>query len=195
MPYGVKQTVAPSADPLTLAETKLHLRVSDTADDTLITALIKAATDYVEKTYSLQLLTATWELKMNEFGPSDSYTLPIYPATAVTGITYVDLQGATHTVDTNQYVVDTHKKPARITPAFCVIWPYVRGQTNDVTITFTAGFGAATAVPETIKAAMKLLVGNWYENREATISGTIIATVPLAVDTLMSSYDYKVKNA
>jgi uncharacterized phiE125 gp8 family phage protein len=195
MIYGVKQTVAPLSDPLTLAEVKQHLRVTDTADDALITSLISAARDYVEKTYSLQLLTATWELKMNEFGPSDSYTIPIYPMTGITSITYVDLYGVTHTVDTSTYVVDLHSKPARITPAFCQIWPYVRGQTNDVTITFTAGFGLAANVPDCVKAAMKLLIGNWYENREATISGTIIATVPLAVDALMSQYDYKVRNA
>lgn len=40
------------------------------------------------------------------------------------------------------------------------------------------------AVPETIKAALKLLCGHWYEHREAFAEGAL-TEVPLAVETLL----------
>lgn len=52
----------------------------------------------------------------------------------------------------------------------------------------TAGYADAAAVPQGIKQAMLLLVGSWYENREATISGATIAEVPFAVDALIAPY-------
>jgi hypothetical protein len=59
--------------------------------------------------------------------------------------------------------------------------------------TFTATFAQSHAsgclincVPETIRTAMRLLVGHWYENREATVVGTTAAELPLAVESLLA---------
>lgn len=43
------------------------------------------------------------------------------------------------------------------------------------------------AAPEDIKQAVKLLVGNWFENREGVIIGTITTELELAVKMLLSS--------
>jgi len=40
-------------------------------------------------------------------------------------------------------------------------------------------------VPESIQAALKLLVSHWYEHREAYVAGTIITEVPMAVMNLL----------
>ena len=39
-----------------------------------------------------------------------------------------------------------------------------------------------------VRTAMLLLVGHWHENREASISGVSISTLPLAVDALLQPY-------
>lgn len=41
------------------------------------------------------------------------------------------------------------------------------------------------AVNETQRHACRLLVGHWYENREAVAQGTIVPSVPFAVDMLL----------
>ncbi|MCW5861278.1 MAG: head-tail connector protein, partial [Caldilineales bacterium] len=41
---------------------------------------------------------------------------------------------------------------------------------NAIHIRFEAGYGAASAVPTRYKQALKLLVGHWYENREAILA-------------------------
>jgi uncharacterized phiE125 gp8 family phage protein len=97
--------------------------------------------------------------------------------------------GGTSTVQTStDYTVDIKSTPGRIYPAYSKSWPATRWQRNAVTVRYVAGYGLPAAVPEGIKAAMKLLIGNWYEQREANIVGTIIGTVPLAVESLLWSY-------
>ena len=56
---------APAAEPLTLAEAKLHLRVDDTADDALIGALITAARQHAEHDTRRALVTQTWKLALD----------------------------------------------------------------------------------------------------------------------------------
>jgi uncharacterized phiE125 gp8 family phage protein len=60
-----------------------------------------------------------------------------------------------------------------------------------VTVTYSAGYGDADAVPAAIKEAIKLLAANWYENREAAIvgaSGVVPMELPLGVRDLIASY-------
>ena len=45
---GLKQTVAPAVEPISLTEGKLHLRIDTTAEDGLISSLIKTARQYCE---------------------------------------------------------------------------------------------------------------------------------------------------
>lgn len=39
-----------------------------------------------------------------------------------------------------------------------------------------------------VKAAMLLLIGHWYANRESVAIGQIVAEVPLAVESLLQPY-------
>lgn len=53
---------------------------------------------------------------------------------------------------------------------------------------FTAGTGDEWEAPEDIKQAVLLLVGHWFENREAVVVGTITAEVKLGVDALIDGH-------
>ena len=39
-----------------------------------------------------------------------------------------------------------------------------------------------------IRAAMLLLIGNWYANRESVVAGQSVVTLPLAVESLLQPY-------
>lgn len=190
----------PTIEPVSLEEAKDHLRVSDACEDGLIVGLIQAAREYVERFTSRQLITATWAQKLDAFPAcrlynhytkvpeSDLIRLPKPPLQSVSSITYVDTAGVTQTLDPAKYIVDTTEEPARLAPAFGQSWPSTRQQLNAVTITFIAGYGLDSLVPSGIRTAMKLLMSNWFENREATISGTIIDEVPMGVSALLWPY-------
>ena len=50
-------------------------------------------------------------------------------------------------------------------------------------VMMTAG---VDALPDMVKAAIKLLVGHWYENRETVNIGNITSELPLTVKNILS---------
>lgn len=185
---GLTLVTAPASEPLTTAEAKSHLRVDTTDDDTLIDAFVKAARQYVEEDMGRALITQTWDYTLDKF-PSDgsAIQLPRPPLVSVTSITYVDSNGATQTVTSTDYIVNAGKRNGEITLAYGKSWPATREQANAVTIRFVAGYGAASAVPESIRTAIRLTVGDLYSNREASIIGVSHTDNP-AVASLLGPY-------
>jgi uncharacterized phiE125 gp8 family phage protein len=176
---------APTSEPLTVEEVKLHLRLDYDNEDSWVAAQITAARQYVEDMAGRQLVTATRKLILDYF--TCSVELPRAPLTAVTGITYVDADGVTQTLSTDVYTVDTDSVPGRVYLAYDQSWPDTRAEQKAVEITYTCGYGGPCDVPRGIKSIMLLLIGNWYENREAVVFGQPYS-VPFATEALLAQY-------
>lgn len=176
----------PAAEPLTLDEVKAHLRVDGTAEDGLISGLITAAREHVEQHTWRALVTQTWKGMRRGFRPE--IRLAKGRLQSVDAVAYIDASGAEQTLPAATYTVDTAREPGRIVLAHNQSWPSVRDQINNVTITFTVGYGAAADVPQAIKQAMLLIIGHWYANREAVLVGDSAESLPLAVDALLAPY-------
>jgi uncharacterized phiE125 gp8 family phage protein len=179
-------TTAPSVEPVSLADMKLHLRVTCTADDDLITALIVAARqwceDYENRAYITQIITA------NTFWLPNRIILP-KPRLQTDDlvITYVDLAGDTQTLSSDLYDIDIIREPGQVTRAYNATYPSVRGDVNGVTIVYKAGYGAAsTDVPQKTIAAIKLMCGHLYENR-ITVTDLNMMELPLGVKALLNA--------
>lgn len=111
------------------------------------------------------------------------------PVQTVDSITYTDADGATQTLAANQYKVDIVSEPARIVPAYGTTWPATRNEINAVSVSYTAGYGAAATVPEGIKSWIKMRVGAMYENREEVVTGRGIVAVDMPfIDGLLANY-------
>ena len=134
------QTIAPTAEPISLAQAKRQLRVDGTDDDTFIAGLITAARSYVENYCSSQLVVATYQQKLDKFPCGDTISLNYPPLIDVTSITYVDSNGTTQTLATTVYSVLTTEKPGKIKLKYGQSWPSIRSQPDAVTITFRAGY-------------------------------------------------------
>lgn len=68
------------------------------------------------------------------------------------------------------------------------VWPGSYHREDAVSVTYVAGYGNADAVPAPIKAAILLIVGHLYENREASTVGVSAELLPMAVDALLAPY-------
>ena len=152
---------APASEPITLAETKAHLRVDVDDENDLINTLRTAAREYGETVTHRAFLTQTWDDKRDYFPCSDeAIWLPRAPLISVTSVTYVDTAGATQTWSASLYTVDAPTGPnARvgcIVPAYGQVYPATRGVVNAVTIRFVCGYGStAVSVPALIKTCLK----------------------------------------
>jgi len=144
---------------------------------------------YCERVTGKAFITQTLRLTRDCFPgwkEDNEFRLPMPPLQTVTNIQYTDNAGVTQTVDSTSYVVDATSMPGRITLAWGEVWPTdVLEQAATVKVNYVAGYGAATAVPQTIKQAMLMLIAHWFENREAAITGTIQTATEMAVSALL----------
>lgn len=182
---------APTIEPLSYDEAKAHCRVDTDEESGLLNALIQTAREYAERYTSRALLPQTWDWKLDAF-PCGEFVLPLPPVTSITSISYVDTDGDSQTWSSALYRTDLPSGPtaarARIEPVYGEVYPQTRALSNAVTVRFVCGYANEAAVPSSIKAAMLLLIGHWYGNREPVVVGAITTSVPLAVDALLWPY-------
>lgn len=179
----------PAVEPVSTAEAKLNLRVDHSADDTLITNLIKLARQEVERLTNTALISQTWDYVLDGF-PTAPFKIPLYPLVSVTSIKYKVAAGTETTITSTNYIVDTYSRPPRIALIDDYSWPTDElYPINNFIVRFVAGFGAAGSyVPERYKQAMQLLIAHWYENREAVYAsvGGNVQTLPMGVTALLA---------
>lgn len=185
MRFALTQTVAPTEEPVTLIDARAQIRLDEASDAPLLPSMIGSARRKVEEFTRRQLVTATFTLKLDKFPSGSTIDVPRPPLQSVSSITYVDTGGSVQTLVASVYTVDTDSHPGRISLAFGQVWPAIREQDNSVIVTFVAGYGAATAVPDTFKDAIRLLISHRWENREAVLVGTIAKELPEAVSSLL----------
>jgi hypothetical protein len=109
---------------------------------------------------------------------------------SVTSVSYVDQTGTTQTWASSNYTVDAPAGPearmGRVVPGYNVPYPVTRAVVERGDGAVRGGLRRGAAVPYGIKAAMKLLIGNWWQNREAaTIVRASADVLPLGVDALL----------
>jgi uncharacterized phiE125 gp8 family phage protein len=186
---GLKQTVAPAIEPIDRDDVKQHLRIGGGDEDNYLDGLITAARQFVEERTGRQLITATWKETRYRF-PECEWTLDRPDLIGVSSLTYkLASDGTVTTLASTDYTVSTNGHRGVVVPAFGTSWPGARYEIDAVALTYTSGFGAtAASVPQAIKQAMLLLIGSWYENREAVMVGTISKEVEFAVEALLAPY-------
>ena len=189
---GSSLVTAPTIEPMSLAEAKSHLRVDQADDDALIATLIVAAREWIEGQTHRALMQQTWDFTYDRGWPLEGYKiclrLPLAPAASVTSVKYIDENGVEQTLSAALYKTVLSGDHPRIERAYQAEWPSPRDQAETVTVRAVCGYGDQMGdVPQPLRLAIRLLVGHWYEHREAVAIG-VPAEVPLAVEALISPY-------
>lgn len=182
---------APGDLAVSIAETKQHLRVDEDDEDSLITSLINAATLHIERATGRRLVVQRWTKSLDQFPESGgAIRLRLVPVISVDEISFIDVNGVRQYLDPAAYELDAQSEAAWVFPAFGYIWPAARERANAVTIKFSSGYGSPNDVPADIKAALLLLIGHLYENREAVIVDARLQALelPMGVNMLLSPY-------
>ena len=184
---------APAAEPVSLAEMRVHLGITqadDTTRDSIITGRIISARQWCENYTSIAFITQTWTAYADKFPcrqQTGGYRIRLrLPLQSVTSVKYLDQSGVQQTLDPALYFVDT--VTGCLMPAYGQGWPSVRVQANSVQVEYVSGYGIASAVPESIKDAIRFIVGQW-EMFQSSIEGVMRPfTIPNAAKQLLDSY-------
>lgn len=186
-----------ATEPVSLETARLHLRLDTEGsppshpDDALVTALITVAREAVENFTEVTVAVNDFQMKLDYF-PTAEINLGTWPVNSITSVTYVDANGATQTISSADYALDTFSKPAQINLAYGKTWPMVRNQPNAVTVTFEAGYTGDTSpvvneMPKALKQAMLLTITDLYENRGA-LGSKQNYEIPVMAQYLMAPY-------
>lgn len=182
---------APTVEPVALADAQEHLRAAIGGTDAmLIEAYLQAAREAVENHTRRALMPQTWELRLPEF-PVGAITLPLPPVLSVVSVRYTSAAGADTLLDPAAYQIEAPAgptaQPALLWPAVGTTWPGTRlDDRAAVRVRFQAGYANAGAVPAALRAAILLVLGELYENREASAAKPL-SEVP-AVRRLLDPY-------
>lgn len=183
----IKIITPPVLEPVTLIEAKAQCRVDTADEETLITGYIAAAREYCEGIDWRAFLTQTIELWLEAWPATDKIELPRPPLQSVSKIEYYGTDDTKHTLATTVYGVDSNSTPGAVRLKYNQAWPTTALRPySAICVTYVAGWTAADSVPKTIKQAVQLLVGHWFDNREAAISGTISREIDFGVRSLLS---------
>jgi uncharacterized phiE125 gp8 family phage protein len=195
----------PAGQVITTAEVKARLAVSGTDDDVAIAAMIAAAQSALDGRDGMlgrALLTQTWKGHLLDFpgygwtGSQSWIRLPLPPTSAVSEVAYLDANGTKVVVAGTDYI----RAPGGWAGDVLIpknTWPvmnsYTYSRPDQVQITFVAGYGAAASVPEPIKQAMHLLVGDMYAFRETAQVGSVSSQIQMTPDVDLLLAPYKVQ--
>ena len=166
---------APTKEPITLDEAKLHLKVDGADDNVLISTLIIAAREIAEKTTKRAFITQVWEMFLDS-APS-LIDIPKPPLQSIESIKVLDDAGDSSTIDPGDYLEQTSEVlPGRIRPNIGLGWPLHRGFDSFI-VEFKAGYGDdETDIPGSLRREMLALVALWYDKRGFSAGSTIMAT-------------------
>ncbi len=168
----LERVTPPESEPLTLAETKLFLRVDGTEDDNLITDMISVVRESAEEYLRASLITQSWKLAFDSAAP-EKVALPMGPVISLTTVKLITKSGNETVMDSSLYYLGASGTELFFDQSAIA---------HRVEITYSAGFGASTDIPQPIRQGMLLHAANLYSQRD--LSGVI----PLPALDLYSPY-------
>lgn len=174
------------ADALSLADVKAWLKVETTADDDLIGSLRDAALLHCEDQTNRSFLSRaaaiaapSWQaIRRLPVGPIEGTVALVY---------YAENESTTTVLPSTEYTAKTLGDVLYI--SYRTAPPVVDPYRYDAVNLTSSKFGTAAAtLPDAVRTAALLLIGHWYENRQAVHIGTRIYETPMAVRSLLAPY-------
>lgn len=170
-----------------LALVKKHLRVESDDYNELITAYVAAASGHIDgvgaylgRAIGQQVL----EVRQAQF-PAAAFALPfVYsPVRAVVSVKYRAASGVEVTMPEGDYQLED----TVLAPVAPLTWPATDCSAGAVKVRYQAGY---EEVPAAIVAAVLLMVGDLWANRENVVVGSIAGAIPMpaASENLLRPY-------
>lgn len=155
----------PTAEPLTLAEARSQVKVTDADSDAKLAALIFAAREWAQGQSRRILMQQTLEYYLHVF-PSCEIRLPVGPVQSITSVKYRNTSNVEVTLAAAAYDTDLKTPVPVIAPAYGYTWPDTYDRYNAVTVRFVAGYADQAPELHTVREAMLMWIQAQYDTDE-----------------------------
>lgn len=175
--YSYEVTTPAAELPVSLAEMKAFLRITASGEDDLITAMIESATDFGELYTKRDFVSKTYLTYRDHF----TYEIELRRSKlqSVESVKYL-VDDVLTTVASTVYYNTSESDFSRIALVDGQSWPTDGDfRLQAIQISFIAGYGAASDVPDDIKTAIMNHVAQMYSNRGDCGDGACSANLPL----------------
>lgn len=181
------RTTPPTVLPVGLDEVKRRLdNYTGTDLDESISEQIRVASEYLEDYLWRSFITTTWTLVVDGGFPA-VIPLPRPPFISLTSLSYVDQDGDSQTLTSNDYRIRYRHDIALLAAPYNGVWPVTRYDADVVTVVYTAGYGTTrTSVPLGIRNAVAILAAHYVRSQWAGCYGD--DAIPGAVKDLVAPY-------
>ena len=182
----------PEQEPVPLDEARDYLRVTSTAEDTLIEQLVTAARQRVEMTTGYALGVQTRRLVLDRWTADGVVVLPSPPLISVVKVESARTDGTFATLAEGEGYDVLPGEPGAICLRGAV--PASLGRPGSVRIEFTCGLGGdaegAAPIPSNLLVAIKSLVLHWFDHR-SPVEGGQVTSVPNSYDFRTASHRFR----
>jgi len=180
---GLTVTTGETEFAITSAEVKNWLRIDGSDDDTVISTLLKASHNWAKRYTARSITTQTLKLSIDSVYDTDipvkegnyvgidqditrrSILLPQSPVASISSVKYYDDADTESTFASSKYYLDSAGVPARFVLRNGESYPTGLRVANALEITYVAGYGGASDVPDDIKHACLIYTAWLFEHR------------------------------
>ena len=173
------------AEAISLDEARRQCKILDANSDDDLREAIEAARNSVEIVTRNPVVECEYVFYCDSFQSFFEIHKPIVSITSFeykteenTGDYNGSLTGSDYHMNTGQGLITLNNN----------VMSDLFSQSNAIKITARAGQPNIGAIPGNVKMAMKLMIGHWYNNREAVVIGTISAPLPIGVSDLLDPH-------
>ena len=165
---STRVVIPPSLEPITASMAKLHTRIDQNLEDSLIETWIRSGRVMAEGFQNRAYIERTLELTLDHF-PANIFNLPTPPLIEVESIKYYDEDNNEYEIPNADYYVDTYSEPGRVALKSGASWPSVKLRPlNGVIVRYKSGYGPSTDdTPDNVRDALLVYVTYRFYNREA----------------------------
>lgn len=164
--------IPPAEEPLSLTAAKSFLQIGHDAEDDLIRSLLAGGRVHIENSLDMALVSQTLDVKLksSEFGPN-GYALKPSPVRNLISVIREGDDGSDEDVTTLFDLKDGN--------LFIRAGETLAELSSDcrLSVRFEAGFGAASDVPDDLKFALRLLLGQSYQHRDGAFATNALVTI------------------
>lgn len=185
---------------ISLAEQKLFAKVDYETENALIAKMVEAATCACEKWCGLYFRQKRVEYvyiaPAYRYGQTDCkpIELPYGPNQVIESVTRIDDDGTETVLTTDEYTQSGYSFLGITTERRSSLTWYGRSRGN-VKVVYTAGYHQVDTdeiliwpLEEDVINAVRMLTTELYENRQISVTGTIVATLDVTHKTLLAPY-------